>query len=768
MRMIRGLVVSGLLGLVCLVGMQSAHAQDATSSRFAFQGVVTDVPDGDYITSLTFTGGTQTSVTVASVPFRGGVFTVVTPSGVNPLSFWSTTSNQIFEIAVNIDTDTNVPGYEYTFSNIPVSTVPVAFVAHKAMTARVADSATAAGTAVAFSGSLAGDVTGTQTATSVGKLKGSNLNFTSLSGQDGKVLKVQSGEFVLGNAGSVSPATTSALGGIIVGDGLSVDGSGLVAINFGGGLDISSGVLGAKVSAGLGINGSTGIFVTPADASNIGGVKVPSSSAVSINGSGQVDVKLSSQFAKDGAGVIGLADTYVMSNSKRVPIADPDAGGADQNKFLKVNGSNQVEYDYAPVPNPMTGADGTNAGNGGLVPVPTATDNVKFLRGDATWASSADGLPVGSVLTTVDGTAPTANFTLMDGSSLSVSGNSALAAKLGLGARFGVTVGSAGYAYIDYVVGLPSSMVGYGSGYYKFSSDSGGTWNDITDSNITSGSWSNIYWLDDRFVATRYFSGNTEFSTSTDGTSWSTPASAANFASNVPSSLVKTSSGYGAFAPIGGECKFFSSSNGTSWSGPGSAMSSSHYCGYSKPVSDGAGTILYGISQGGSGKVMVSTNSGSTWSQTLTGVTGDIRGAYNGTRFCLFGKSTTGTDVGYYSDNGTSWQTMANTGAIAHVPNGDRRVVAVGDKFVLVYSSMSSGKTTFFASTDCSTWSRGSTVQTEFSASESHIIPNGSNSSLLVRPRNQMKGTLTYDATNFYLPNIDSSGDGLFRWLKIH
>jgi len=39
----------------------------------------------------------------------------------------------------------------------------------------------------------------------------------------------------------------------------------------------------------------------------------------------------------------------------------------------------------------FTGADGTNAGTPGLVPAPAAADNVKFLRGDATWASVPQG-----------------------------------------------------------------------------------------------------------------------------------------------------------------------------------------------------------------------------------------------------------------------------------------------------------------------------------------------------------------------------------------
>ena len=39
----------------------------------------------------------------------------------------------------------------------------------------------------------------------------------------------------------------------------------------------------------------------------------------------------------------------------------------------------------------FTGADGTNAGTSGLVPAPAAADNVKFLRGDATWVSVPQG-----------------------------------------------------------------------------------------------------------------------------------------------------------------------------------------------------------------------------------------------------------------------------------------------------------------------------------------------------------------------------------------
>lgn len=47
----------------------------------------------------------------------------------------------------------------------------------------------------------------------------------------------------------------------------------------------------------------------------------------------------------------------------------------------------------------FTGANGSSAGTHGLVPAPAATDNVKFLRGDGTWASAMADLPIASANT---------------------------------------------------------------------------------------------------------------------------------------------------------------------------------------------------------------------------------------------------------------------------------------------------------------------------------------------------------------------------------
>ena len=58
-------------------------------------------------------------------------------------------------------------------------------------------------------------------------------------------------------------------------------------------------------------------------------------------------------------------------------------------------------------PTTMTGANGTNAGTAGFVPAPAATDNVKFLQGDGTWAVPTNTTYTGSDGITLSGT----NFT---------------------------------------------------------------------------------------------------------------------------------------------------------------------------------------------------------------------------------------------------------------------------------------------------------------------------------------------------------------------
>ena len=74
-----------------------------------------------------------------------------------------------------------------------------------------------------------------------------------------------------------------------------------------------------------------------------------------------------------------------------VPVASSSTLGGviiDGEHGLTIDGTGLLVAtgDTSPI---MTGADGTNAGATGTVPAPAATDNVKFLRGDATWAGNA-------------------------------------------------------------------------------------------------------------------------------------------------------------------------------------------------------------------------------------------------------------------------------------------------------------------------------------------------------------------------------------------
>lgn len=59
------------------------------------------------------------------------------------------------------------------------------------------------------------------------------------------------------------------------------------------------------------------------------------------------------------------------------------------NLYVNCNTNSMSGTQVVKVTDIMTGADGSNTGTAGLVPQPTATDNTKFLRGDATWQDAS-------------------------------------------------------------------------------------------------------------------------------------------------------------------------------------------------------------------------------------------------------------------------------------------------------------------------------------------------------------------------------------------
>ena len=89
--------------------------------------------------------------------------------------------------------------------------------------------------------------------------------------------------------------------------------------------------------------------------------------------------------------VLGLGKLMYTTGS--TPAAEAQSVTAGRTYGITENASSQLIVN---VPwlnttySTFTGADGTSAGTEGLVPQPTATDNVKFLTGAATWAVPTD------------------------------------------------------------------------------------------------------------------------------------------------------------------------------------------------------------------------------------------------------------------------------------------------------------------------------------------------------------------------------------------
>ena len=97
------------------------------------------------------------------------------------------------------------------------------------------------------------------------------------------------------------------------------------------------------------------------------------------------DVKdLNDNFDKIDEALHGLADEKL---GPVTPTSDPTASGTtiDFIATLSQAADGKITLTKKSVRG-MTGANGSTAGTSGLVPAPAASDNTKFLRGDATWA----------------------------------------------------------------------------------------------------------------------------------------------------------------------------------------------------------------------------------------------------------------------------------------------------------------------------------------------------------------------------------------------
>lgn len=268
-----------------------------------------------------------------------------------------------------------------------------------------------------------------------------------LAGEQNKVLK---GDGTWGDASAYTlpPATTTTLGGIIVGDNLSVDSNGVLSthapytlpnassttlggIRVGSNLSIdSNGTLSAAYTAGNGIDITDGIISSTAkggtvlyfrDESNIYKFYRDSGYADSVSYNEMV------QMLEDGNvqvvdNPIGMQEIiYTVVNHSTAAQGEAELlefvvyGGDHYYFFSWYNtdaGAHRYMYytqqkltagDNITITNGGTvisatdttysdfvGTDGTTAGTAGLVPAPTTSDAGKFLKADGTWATAGE------------------------------------------------------------------------------------------------------------------------------------------------------------------------------------------------------------------------------------------------------------------------------------------------------------------------------------------------------------------------------------------
>jgi hypothetical protein len=90
------------------------------------------------------------------------------------------------------------------------------------------------------------------------------------------------------------------------------------------------------------------------------------------------------QFKNNDAGSTSVTSSGVMEAGDWMVIENITGSGTSASPYTVSFSVVSNTYEL------MTGANGTNAGAPGLVPTPAAADNVKFLRGDATWVTPTD------------------------------------------------------------------------------------------------------------------------------------------------------------------------------------------------------------------------------------------------------------------------------------------------------------------------------------------------------------------------------------------
>jgi hypothetical protein len=237
-------------------------------------------------------------------------------------------------------------------------------------------------------------------------------------------------------------------------------------------LDGQGGVTGITAGAGLVASSSTGAVTIGPDystakniilsATNLAGTVVPLEAHVIYS---------------DAKGVVNYAQV------KDLPFT------ANAGTVTGVTGTAPIVSSGGATPaisiNDFTGANGTTAGTKGSVPAPAAADNVKYLKGDGTWATIPSGFAGFDIS---DGKSPfsvaSGNTVSFASSTLSISTSTALTVDIDLPVT-GITAGA--YTSADITVDAQGRITKVGDGgagtmsSFKLTSDSG------TDQTVTDG-----------------------------------------------------------------------------------------------------------------------------------------------------------------------------------------------------------------------------------------------------------------------------------------
>lgn len=196
-----------LVIIVASVGLTHSASAATGLKRFAFQGVVTSLPDGVYDMDVQITGGkTPFTTSVTGVQVTNGVFSILIDASRVDINNASELSQDSFysasgapNVVANVTVKNGAGGVIDQFSGLPMTSVPSAYVAHTALglapeviipSTQISGLVNSAANATNFTGALSGDVSGNQSTTSVDKIKGLGVPTSGGATDGGKYLRL--------------------------------------------------------------------------------------------------------------------------------------------------------------------------------------------------------------------------------------------------------------------------------------------------------------------------------------------------------------------------------------------------------------------------------------------------------------------------------------------------------------------------------------------------------------------------------------------------